>query len=277
MTLAELNSLIISSLTPSLGAAEAKATARLLLEDDLNVSPTVLLTRGDRTVEPETEARFRKYIDRIASGEPPQYVIGKARFMGMDFKVSRATLIPRPETAQLVDIVVDYAAQRHDLKILDVGTGSGCIAIALARAIPFSDVTAIDISDEALSIARQNADALRAKIDFVKADILNDGFKPSQDFDIVVSNPPYIAASERKDMERRVTDFEPAEALFVPDDDPLLFYRTIVDKIKAKAYFFEINPLFAHSLREMLINKGFDCELRADSFGKTRFAISKNM
>ena len=272
MTLGELNRLIISRLTPVLGAREASATSALLLEDNLGVGRTDLILKADRLLEPETEQRFSKFIDRIVAGEPPQYVVGKARFMGMDFVVGPEVLIPRPETAELVDIVVDYAAGRHGLSILDVGTGSGCIAVALSRAIPFAKLTAVDISEEALRIARLNADRLHARIVFEQADVLA-GFDASS-FDIVVSNPPYIAESEKTDIEGRVKDFEPHRALFVPDSDPLVFYRAIAQSAPRAALFFEINPRFAAELSDMLESMDFSCEIRLDSFGKKRFAIA---
>ena len=268
MTLGELNRQIITSLTPAIGQREAYQTARLLLEDDLAVTPTKLLLNADRVLEPETEIRFRSYIKRILDGEPPQYVVGKAHFMGLTLDVNPATLIPRPETAELVDLVCDYAKDKKDLSILDVGTGSGCIAIALARAIPFPQITAIDSSQEAIQTAQQNAQNLSLKIDFKIADI--NTFKGA--FDIVVSNPPYIAQSEKADMEPRVTMHEPASALFVPDSDPLIFYKAIIRNCSAKAYFFEINPLFEQQIIQLLQAHDLKAQIILDSFGKKRFA-----
>lgn len=281
MTLTELNKLIVDSLLPQLGKREAEATARLLLEDILEVTPTTLVTRGERIVEPETEAKFRKIIQRIQSGEPPQYITGRARFMGMDLKVTKDTLIPRPETAELVDIVTDYVSQSSNsrgLRILDVGTGSGCISIALARALPFPEITAIDVSPETLKVAEENARTLRARIDFVQADVLQSSTLPEQEYDIIVSNPPYIAEKEMATMESRVKDFEPHSALFVPDSDPLRFYRAIADIAKNAVMFFEINPIYAEQLRELLSERGYECQIRLDSYGKKRFALAgKNL
>lgn len=276
MTFAGLNDFVVKELEPSLGKGEAKATSLLLLEDCLGVDRTALLTRGDRIIEPETEERFRKMVARISAGEPPQYVVGSARFMGMTLKVTPATLIPRPETAELVDIIVDRLRGQSDLRILDVGTGSGCIAIALSRALPFARVTALDISPEALEVARENARNLRADITFVQGDILSgDDFGR---FDAIVSNPPYIAESERAAMESRVKDHEPAGALFVPDSDPLKFYKAVADYADRTddrpSLFFEINPLYADALKKMLDSRGFDCDLLRDSFGKIRFAVT---
>lgn len=273
MTVRELYNSTVASLSAPLGEGEAKATARLLFEDVLKLSLTGILTRGDREVEPEIERIFAKYTARIAAGEPPQYVVGTARFMGMDFKVTRDTLIPRPETAQLVDLVTDYARGMSDLRIIDVGTGSGCIAIALQRALPFASVTAVDISLAALEVARQNVENLKARIELRRADILTTRMPQA---DIVVSNPPYIAESERSDMETRVSGHEPSSALFVPDSDPLVFYRAIIDNCPAKAYFFEINPLFANEMASLISSRGMQCDILLDSFGKKRFAVAKN-
>lgn len=278
MTLSQLNSYLLERLTPALGAGEAKATARILLEDDLGVTPVKLMMSGDRVLEPETERRMQRYADRITAGEPVQYVLGRARFMGMDFEVNTDTLIPRPETAELVDLVTDRYRNRSDLRVCDIGTGSGCIAISLARALPFSSVTGVDISQGALDVAQRNAQRL-AKVAFVRADILQKPLLGGSPFDIIVSNPPYIAQSEASDMERRVTDFEPHTALFVPDSDPLRFYTAIVKYAADGALkpdgtlFFEINPLFATQLQTMCRNNGFDCTLVRDAHGKQRFAI----
>lgn len=275
MTLSELNSLIISDLTPALGQGEAKATARMLLEDDLHVTPTTLFTRGDRVLEPETVTRYRRFISRIAAGEPPQYLLGSAHFMGMELKVTPATLIPRPETAELVDIITDRCKNRPDLRVLDIGTGSGCIALALSRALPFADVEGIDISAEAIAVASENARKLGAKVDFHVQDIFS---APAATYDIIVSNPPYIAESERPSMERRVKDFEPDSALFVPDSAPLRFYTAITAYAKSNLdagglLAFEINPRFAEELKSMMESCGFNCEIIRDSFGKNRFAL----
>lgn len=279
MTLDELYRHIITTLSPSSGYGEAKATARLLLEDVLDVSPEKLLMTGNRVLLPETVQMFDRYLARISAGEPPQYVTGTARFMGMDFKVSPAVLIPRPETAELIDIITDAEGSKRDLNVLDIGTGSGCIAIALSRALLFPHVKAIDISDAALDIARQNAKSLMAPVDFHKQDILASAHKAYDIYDVIVSNPPYIAEKEKEDIDIRVKDYEPSSALFVPDDDPIRFYKAIADfAIKNLAadgtLYLEINPLFAKQLHDMMAEKGFNCDIRPDSQNKKRFAIA---
>ena len=275
MTLSELNRHIIETLTPQLGQSEARATARLLLEDDLGVSQSALVLNPDRALEPETPVRFDRYLSRIISGEPPQYVMGTARWMGMDIAVTPDTLIPRPETAELVDLITDdYSAA--DLRIADLCTGSGCIAVALARALPFAHVDAVDISDRAIAIARKNAALAPAgAINVLKANVLQD--IPGTDaYDIIVSNPPYVLESEMAGMEPRVIDHEPHIALFVPDDDPLRFYRAIADKARNRlkaggTLYFEINPLEVDNLKQMMSGYGFDTEFIRDAQGKQRF------
>lgn len=221
-------------------------------------------------------------VDRLILGEPIQYITGQARFYGMDLKVGPGVLIPRPETEELVDWIKDDSKGKEDLRILDIGTGSGCIAVALARTLPFSEVTAIDISAEALAIAEENAKSLKAKVRFVNADMYQ-WMPDSGSLDIIVSNPPYIAPDEEADMEVRVKDFEPREALFVGADDPIRPYKRI--EVLARtglkpggSVFMELNPRFAEDVRNYYVTRGWDdVEVRVDSFGKKRFlkAISR--
>lgn len=276
MTHSELYKKTASELKQSLEAREADATARLLIDDVLGLSQVKLITDGDRSVEPETVARFESFTARINSGEPPQYVVGKARFMGNDFIVNPSVLIPRPETEGLVDMIVDFASKQSDLKILDLGTGSGCIAVSLARALPFANVTAIDNSQQALDIARKNADRLAPTVNTIFADIfdLPQSLAP---VDIIVSNPPYVADHERQSIENRVIDHEPHSALFVPDDDPLRFYTAIarwaIENSPNAHIFFEINPLYADRLKSSLQTIGYkEIELSRDIHAKLRYA-----
>lgn len=215
-------------------------------------------------------------VDRLLLGEPIQYVTGNARFYGMDFKVGPGVLIPRPETEELVDWIVDDFKGRDDLRILDIGAGSGCIAIALVKTLPFSVVTSVDISDSALGYARENGKALKAKINFVKADMYEWLPAPAT-LDIVVSNPPYIHPDEKADMEVRVKDFEPSEALFVTADDPIRPYKRIEEMartgLKPGGYvYLELNPLFAGDVKAYYESHAWhEVEVRVDSYGKKRF------
>ncbi|MDE5840950.1 MAG: peptide chain release factor N(5)-glutamine methyltransferase [Muribaculaceae bacterium] len=214
-------------------------------------------------------------VDRLLIGEPIQYITGKARFYGMDFKVGPGVLIPRPETEELVDWIRDDSGGKSDLHVLDIGTGSGCIAIALARNLSFPEVDALDFSKNALRQAKTNAEALNAKVKFFEADMYK-WVPASGSYDIIVSNPPYIAPDEKIDMEVRVKDFEPAEALFVEAEDPIRPYRRI-EEISAVALkhrgvlYLELNPRFADDVKTHFESKGWrDVEIRVDSYGKKR-------
>lgn len=214
-------------------------------------------------------------IDRLILGEPIQYITGYARFYGMDIKVRPGVLIPRPETEELVDWICDDASGKSDLSVLDIGTGSGCIAIALASHLVFPSVTALDFSDAALTQAKENAELQKAKITFIKADMY-DWQPDSNAFDIIVSNPPYIAPDEKVDMEVRVKDFEPAEALFVDATDPIKPYKRIEEIASMAlrshgALYLELNPRFADDVKSYFESKGWhDVEIRLDSYGKKR-------
>jgi release factor glutamine methyltransferase len=195
--------------------------------------------------------------------------------MGEPYTVNDQVLIPRPETEELVDWIIEYAEIKGKaLRILDIGTGSGCIAIALKKALPEAKVSAIDISTNALKIAASNADELNAEIEFIPLDILNTAFLPDQ-YDVIVSNPPYIPLQEMKNMELQVTDYEPNIALFVPDEDPLVFYKAIARLAKLHLasngqLFFEIHYDQGDAMIALLDEMHFHAELRADLFGKDR-------
>lgn len=277
MTVSQLKQQILAQLTPAVGSDEATAMMREIFFAVRGYSPTDIVIYGYRDLTDQTVARVNAIVARVVAGEPLQYVLGVAFFMGMQFKVTPATLIPRPETSQLVDRIVDDMGNITDARVLDIGTGSGCIAIALARALKFADVTAIDISADALVVAAENAAALRAKVTFRQADALNLA-AATDAYDVIVSNPPYIADSERADMDSRVYDHEPASALFVPDSDPLLFYRAIAQFAAtalrpAGKLYFEINPLFVNRLRDMLSAHFSNVDIVRDYRGNLRFAI----
>lgn len=280
MTVDELHRECVTGLTPFLGAGEARAAADIIFEDVRGMTRTDLVLYGHRTVEDFTVSRIRRIVADIAAGTPVQYAVGTARFCGMDFKVTPAVLIPRPETRWLVDRITDDAARRRDLKILDCGTGSGCIAIALARALAFADINAVDISADALDVARENAVRTGTSVNFIQADLLRLSAPSDPVYDIIVSNPPYIAESERSDMDPRVYEREPSQALFVPDSDPLKFYRAISGYASAALVpggrlYFEINPRFADGMRSLLDSDGFeDIDICRDFTGKLRYAVA---
>lgn len=279
MKVGQLKNLIVERLEPVVGAGEARAMMRETMLDALGYDQTALIVNADREVTDQTVAHVQRVIERIEAGEPLQYILGHAYFMGMDLEVNPSVLIPRPETAGLVDLVTDRYAGVHGLRVLDVGTGSGCIAIALARALPFADATAVDISPDAVKVAAANAHKLKARTDCRVADALT-GSGMGSDYDVIVSNPPYICESERPAIEPRVKDHEPAGALFVADDDPLRFYRAIArfaldGGLKTGGHmFFEINPMQAVNLQSMLKQMNLrDVELLRDYRGAVRYAV----
>lgn len=277
MTVAELNRKLIDSMAGALGPEGARAAMRIMWEDVMHYSQSDMIIRGSHQLEPFTVKSLSDLAAKVVDGEPVQYAVGSARFMGMDLKVDRSTLIPRPETAGLVDLITDYAGDRQDLNVLDIGTGSGCIAIALARALRFAHIDAVDVSDQALALASENAVRLNARVNFKKADALTMVAPTQPEYDIIVSNPPYVLESERSSMDSRVVDYEPASALFVPDDDPLKFYIPIANYASRAlksggALFFEINPLEASSIDALLRSRRFsEVQVLRDYKGTNRY------
>lgn len=263
---------ICSRLSALYEAGEAKAIARWVLDVRFGLSMADILC-GKVAALPQQE--LEAIVGRLEQGEPVQYVLGLADFCGLQFHVEPGVLIPRPETEELCRWSLPLAPYSWRGSLLDIGTGSGCIACTLAAALPEAVVTAWDISETALRVARENAIRSHVRVTFEKVDILKLPLT-SYDWDVIISNPPYICEQERSTMERNVLDYEPSEALFVPDDDPLLFYRAISDYAlhalkQGGALFFEINPLHAEELRQHLKAKGFGVEQREDQFGKIRF------
>lgn len=284
MTLAELRRQMHTILAGALPAGEADGCLRAILEDAGGYTPVDLALRADLSLEPFTTDRLLAMASRVAAGEPVQYVTGHARFYGLDLRVTPAVLIPRPETEGLVDRIVDDAAARPDLRVLDICTGSGCIAIALARNLPFASVEAVDISPDALSVAEANARDLRADVRFRRADALDMPI-PAEPYDIIVSNPPYIADSEREAMDDRVLLHEPAIALFVPDTDPVRFYRAIA-AYAARALrpggrlYFEINPLYVDATLAAIRSAGgafTDITMERDFYSRPRYITATKM
>lgn len=280
-TVREYFSKIRGILTDSLASSsEGEAAAYLIFEDVAGYSRTKLFADGDRTVSPFMQDKIRAVADRIVSGQPIQYAVGKALFMGNYYKVDPSVLIPRPETAWLVDRICDDYGKHRDLRILDVGTGSGCIAIALSRGLSFPDITAVDISNRALEIARENARTLGADVQFNILDILKATQPGAPLYDVIVSNPPYICDGERKDMDPRVAEEEPATALFVPDNNPLLFYRAIAEYglgalEKGGRIYFEINSRFPDEICSLLKSAGYSAvEKYRDYKGNWRYVTA---
>ena len=253
---------------------EAQAVARMVLEVHFGLTMAEVLCG-----QMPDERELRQIQQRLLAGEPVQYVIGEAEFGGRRFCVAPGVLIPRPETYELCQWVSNRGERREERgergeRILDIGTGSGCIACTLAAELPEAEVTAWDISEDALAIARENAKRTHVHVSFEQVDVLHS--PPISRYDLIVSNPPYICQQEAETMEHHVLDHEPHLALFVPDDDPLLFYRAIAQYgsyalTPGGNLFFEINPLYANELETLLSAMSYhDIEIRNDQFGKPR-------
>ena len=265
---------LIQTLTPLHGASEARAIVYALLEDVFGLSKTDVLLGRFEGLSAEEKARFTACATRLSKGEPLQYVVGTAPFGDLRFEVTPATLIPRPETLELVEWVVADEQQRPSLRLLDIGTGSGCIAISLAKLLPQAAVSAWDISTDALNVAQRNAQRNGVKVDFKQADVL--AVKEAETYDCIVSNPPYICEAEKAEMTDSVLLHEPHTALFVPNNDPLRFYRAIAQLALSSlssggALYFEINRAYGAETCGMLRELGFvDVELRQDFYGNDR-------
>lgn len=266
-------------LTPLLGEGEARAVLDLLLEEVFSMSRADVLCGSVERLSPADAARLDAAVRRLETFEPVQYVIGHAVFCNRRFSVAPGVLIPRPETEELCTLITSESATFKSPYILDIGTGSGCIACTLDLDMPGSHVSAWDISPSALAIANRNADALHAHVSFKQQDALHAPVD-SEMWDIIVSNPPYICMKEKTSMDSNVLDHEPHNALFVPDSDPLLFYRAIaryaVIALKPSGrLYFEINPLYAFPLKTMLLETGFKTvNIIKDEWGKERMVSS---
>lgn len=252
---------------------EARSIIRLLLHETFDMTLTDICAGSLDSLSDEDKNLLERLILRLENGEPVQYVIGHTSFCGLIIHVRKGCLIPRPETEELCYWAAEECGNAHT--VLDVGTGSGCIAIAMSKLIPTSTVTAWDISEEALNIAKGNAILNKVDVRFVRQDTLD----PPQDtekWDVIISNPPYICNKEAIDIESNVLDYEPGLALFVPDDDPLLFYNSIISYSKKALkphgkLFFEINPTYVEEMKNAFRTNNFtDILVRKDFEGKAR-------
>ena len=271
----EIYHLELDSLFPK---EEVDSFFYLVIGHYLGLERFVLVMEPNLVVSKEKEEHLFYALSQLKEERPIQYILGKAHFCDLEFNVDENVLIPRPETEELVYWVLDEL-QRQDstkeIKILDIGTGSGCIAIALAKNLPNAKVVAMDISQGAIQVAERNAKENKVDIAFIEADILTMlGFKG--EFDVIVSNPPYVRELEKMKMKNNVLDHEPRSALFVSDKDPLIFYKKIVQFAKGHlkksgVLFFEVNQYLGEETKELLENGNFsDIELRKDIFGNDR-------
>lgn len=259
-------------------AGEATAVARMLLEDMFGLSLADIMCGAVEQLTPADAARLEQAVQRLEQAEPVQYVLGHAQFCGHTFKVGQGVLVPRPETEALVSMVADAAP--HGATVLDIGTGSGCIAISIKLARPDCHVSAYDISPAALQVARTNARQLNAEVDFCQCDALHLDQPTQPLWNVVVSNPPYVCQSESHDMAPNVLRYEPHEALFVPDDDAQLFFRAITHYAKHALHpggqlLFEGNTALIADTACLMQQAGFSqAHVVADCFGMPRFAVA---
>lgn len=259
--------------------SEREGLLRIILEETLGMSAITAMMHNDDEIPHEKTLELKAVCEQLARNIPIQYIYQKASFLSLDLYVDERVLIPRQETEELVDWILTTYTRQENLRILDIGTGSGAIAIALKKHLAHAKVTAIDISEGALQVARTNAKRNKAVIELIQQDILQVGDLAAY-FDIIVSNPPYVREQEKQEIHPNVLEHEPALALFVPDDNPLLFY----DKIATIAthnlapqgrLFFEINQYLGDPMCQMLQQKGFYTELRKDLNGNDRMIMSQ--
>jgi len=254
---------------------EADMLAMFIVEDISGFNSTDILVDNKFQTGPSFRSTILNYILRLKRQEPIQYILGKAYFYENMFEVNESTLIPRPETEELVKLVLGYAKTGLPINVLDIGAGSGCIATTIALNLPNARVDGLDISMSALTVAMRNAEKLGAEVNFFQADIFT--YKNNKSYDVIISNPPYVRESEKKLMNANVIEHEPSKALFVPDNDPLKFYDRIAKFGKAAlsasgTLFFEVNEVFAREVAKLLEMSNFHkIEVVKDINGKDRF------
>ena len=272
MTLQDFKLKMISELSLIYEMDELNSVFNLLAEDYLKIPRSKILLADEIDLNKSNQNLFSSALERLKTHEPIQYVLGKTNFMDLEFKVNSSVLIPRPETEELVRLML-----KEDLdgkEILDIGTGSGCIAISLAKNLPNAKVTALDISKDAIEVARENANLNNVSIEFIHADILEFTFEKK--YDVIVSNPPYVLDSEKSLMKKNVLDFEPHLSLFVNDIDPLLYYKEIINSLKDNLnvsgfFFFEINNIYCKILMKFLKSYDFNVKSFEDHKRFNRF------
>ena len=275
MSLQEIKVFLKQTLSSKIDAVELTSLIGMLIEAVTGWNRMQQIVNVNTELTKEQQTLLENYAQQLLAGKPIQYILGKAWFMGNELMVNENVLIPRPETEELVEWIISYASiMNKPLSILDIGTGSGCIPIALKLALPNCTLTGLDISKDALGVAQANAKNLSASIEWMEEDILNTA-APDTSYDIMVSNPPYIPLREKKDMQEQVVGFEPSIALFVSNEDPLIFYRAIAkigkqNLSKNGQLFFEIHYDQGKAILTLLDELNYHAELRQDSFGKNR-------
>ena len=275
MSLQEIKIFLKQKLASKIDAVELSSLMGMLIEAVTGWNRMEQIVNVNTELSKEQQAQIEQYAEQLLSGKPIQYILGKAWFMGNELMVNEHVLIPRPETEELVEWIISYAnIMNKTLSIIDIGTGSGCIPIALKLALPLCNLTGLDISKEALAVAEINANNVKASIEWIEQDILNTAALDNT-YDIIVSNPPYIPIREKANMQEQVVGFEPSIALFVSNEDPLVYYKAIAKMAKQNLsingqLFFEIHYDQGKAILALLDELNFHAELRQDSYGKNR-------
>jgi release factor glutamine methyltransferase len=275
MSLQEIKVFLKQTLSSKIDAVELTSLIGMLIEAVTGWNRMQQIVNVNTELTKKQQTLLENYAQQLLAGKPIQYILGKAWFMGNELMVNENVLIPRPETEELVEWIISYASiMNKPLSVLDIGTGSGCIPIALKLALPNCTLTGLDISKDALGVAQMNAKNLNASIEWMEEDILNTAALDTS-YDIIVSNPPYIPLREKKDMQEQVLNFEPSIALFVSNEDPLIYYKAIAkigkqNLSKNGQLFFEIHYDQGKAILALLDELNYHAELRQDSFGKNR-------
>ena len=275
MSLQEIKIFLKQKLSSKIDAVELTSLIGMLIEAVTGWNRMQQIVNVNTELTKEQQALLENYAQQLLGDKPIQYILGKAWFMGNELMVNEHVLIPRPETEELLEWIISYASiMNKPLSIIDIGTGSGCIPIALKLALPNCTLTGLDISKDALGVAQMNAKNLNASIEWMEEDILNTAALDTS-YDIMVSNPPYIPLREKKDMQEQVLNFEPSIALFVSNEDPLIYYKAIAkigkqNLSKNGQLFIEIHYNQGKAILALLDELNYHAELRQDSFGKNR-------
>lgn len=270
---------VLQKLKTKFSSGEAENITAMMFEKIAGISKPDLIKVKNLEINQPTIKQLEESIDKLFLDVPIQYILGEAWFYGNKFLVNPSVLIPRPETEELVELVLKELKSDANKSILDIGSGSGCIPITIKKKFNQAKVTSVDISEDALEIAKQNATIIGTFINFQKLDFLErENWQLLGVFDIIVSNPPYIPFSEKESLDKNVRDYEPETALFV--DDPLIFYRAIADfattnLLKEGKIFMEVHENFSHSVSEHFVQKGFITNVLKDIYGKDRFVVAQ--
>ena len=279
MTIKELYSEFLTELKDLHETGEAAAITKIIFEHFAKVSSSDIIIHAKNEIDVDVIKLLQNALMQLKRHVPVQYITGKTWFYNLSFEVSNAVLIPRPETEELVLEAINFLKENAGKKVLDIGTGSGCIPISIKKNIPNAIVTSVDVSEAAIIVAKKNAVENKVEINFLKVDFLNErNYKELAEFDLIISNPPYIPENEKKNLDKNVTDYEPHLALFVPNNDPLIFYKKILIfaenhlKIGGKILL-EVHEDFAKKTADIFIAANYEVEIKSDMQGKERMLL----